>query len=226
MKVLLIFLMFCFTFPIFASDDIPTVPFCEMVKNPKKYFNKTIRLTATFTQATEAQYLDDNETCPLLHDDQIGIGYSNTNVKQVAKNNQNIQKINSDEFGRRAIVTIVGSLKNTSRRDFAWYRYRFDIAKFEKISHIIEEYNGKLEATKTYRGEVKSDKLFGITLVKPYKLPSHHALRIEWINLDDFAELKNFTTKKIIFRVLAREIQKMTKDRWNTRIRCKIIRVE
>ncbi len=231
MKMLLIFSMFCFAIPIFASDKningaIPTVSFCEMVKHPKKYFNKTIRLTATFTRATEAQYLSDNKNCPLSHDNQIGIGYAKNRETQVAQNEENIDKIGSDEFGGRAIVTVVGSLKNFSRRDFAWYQYRFDIAKFEKVSHVVQTYTGELDGGKTYRAEVKADKDFGINFVKPYKLPFHYALRLEWTNLNDFPILKNFTTKKIVFSVLDKEIKQMTENRWNILIQCKIIRVE
>ncbi len=231
MKTLLIFLMFCFAFPILANDkkmkdEIPTIEFCEMVKNPEKYFDKTIRVIATFTQAAEAQYLDDNKNCPLSHDDQIGISYAKTDEKQLAENNANTRKIGSVEFGGRAIVTVIGSLKNASRRDFAWYQYRFDIAKFEKISHIVEDYKGELDGAKTYRAEIKPDKDFGINFVKPYKLLFHYAYRIEWTNLKDFPGLKNFTTKKIVFSVLAKDIKQMTESHWNITLKCKIIRVE
>src|SRR5882672_8864929 len=59
-----------------TMEDIPTVSFCELVKKADSYFGKRVRMTATFMQATEGQYLLD-ETC-----DQMGIGpYANTKEK-------------------------------------------------------------------------------------------------------------------------------------------------
>jgi hypothetical protein len=237
MKLMLIFLISWSAVSTFANpqklkkqirmnDEIPTVAFCEMVKNPKSYFDKTIRLIAIFTQATEAQYLSDEKNCPLSHDDQIGVSYSSKDENQVADNNTNIRKIGSAEFGSRVFVTVVGSLKNQSRRDFAWYRYRFDIANFEEISHIINEYKGELEATKTYQAEVRSDKNLGLTFIIPFRPPFHQAYRIEWINLKEFSALKNFQTKEIVFSVLLKDTKQITESRWNTTLKCKIIRIE
>jgi hypothetical protein len=212
---------------ILINNEIPKVTFCEMVKNPKAYFDKTIRITATFSQATEAQYLND-ETCPLTHDEQIGIGYVDSDKNQNTLNNANIEKINSREYGSKAVVTIVGILRNSSRRDFAWYQYRFDIINFENISHIVVPYNRELDAGKTYRAEVNSDKIFGLSFVNPFRLPEHYAYRIEWTNLKDFDELKKieFAPKTIVFSVLSKQIKQMTESRWNMTIECKIIRVE
>jgi hypothetical protein len=99
------------------NDDIPTVSFCEMVKNPENYFEKTIRITATFTQANEGQYLSDS-ACPLSHDDQIGIGHITQSEQEIAGKNEQLRKISSPKFGHKAVVTIVGRLCNISRRDF------------------------------------------------------------------------------------------------------------
>jgi hypothetical protein len=231
MKMLLILLTPLFAVSISANgnkmkDKMLTVTFCEMVKHPEKYFNKTIRITATFTQSVEAQYLNDDKKCPLSHDHRIGVSYPETNEKQIAEINESIDRIQSEEFGSRAIVTVVGKLKNVSARRFAWYQYRFDIAKFEKISQVVEEYKGELESAKTYRAEVRADKNFGIYFVKTYKLPFHYALRIEWTNLKDFPELKSFIKKKIIFTALSNEIKQIDENRWNIEIHCKIILVE
>jgi hypothetical protein len=213
----------------FMNDKIPTVAFCEMVKNPKAYFDKKIRVTATFTQATEAQYLND-EACPLTHDQQIGIGYAESGENGRILNSANIEKINSPEYGSQALVTIIGILRNSSRRDFAWYQYRFEIDKFENISHVITLYNQELEAAKTYRTAVYFDKNLGLSLVKPFRLPAHYAYRVEWLNLDEFPELKklasNAASKTIVFSVLSKQIKQMTESRWNVSYECKIIRVE
>ena len=210
-------------------DKIPTVAFCEMVKNPKVYFDKTIRLTATFTQATEAQYLND-EACPLTHDEQIGVGYAESDKNQLSLNISNMAKINSPEYGSRAIVTIIGVLKDSSLHAFAWYQYRFEIVKFENVSHVIAPYNQELEASQTYRTDVYFDKNLGLSLVKPFRLPAHYAYHVDWVNLKKFPELKKIESKTapqtIVFSVLSKQIKQMTESRWNVIYECKIIRVE
>ena len=53
---------------------IPTVPFCDMVKTPAKYFDKTVRITAEISLTGDSgQYLND-AACPLHRDDAIGVG--------------------------------------------------------------------------------------------------------------------------------------------------------
>jgi hypothetical protein len=208
------------------NNKIPTVHFCEMVKHPEKYFDQSIRITATFTQATEGQYLSDEKKCPLSHDDQIGVGYDKSESLKSEDFNQSFKKIQSVEFGSRAVVMLVGVLRNVSRRDFSWYRFRFDISKFEEISQVIEDYGRDLVAQITYRAEVQKDKNFGIGLVKLYPLPHHYAQRFEWTNLKDFPVLKEFEKRIVVFTVLSNEIKQIFENRWNVTIRCKIVRVE
>ena len=208
------------------KDEISNVAFCEMVKNPQAYFEKTIRLTAVYMQADEGRYLNDDDNCPLSHDDQIGAEYFKTDDSEVVKLNENIKKVSSVEYGHRAKVTVIGKLRDISLHAFAWYRYRFDIIRFEAVSQVIEEYEGRLDGTKTYRAEVRKDKFFGINFVPPYPFREHYATRIEWTNLKKFPELKKFKTRKIVFTVLSNEIKQMTVNRWNNTIRCKIIRLE
>ena len=213
----------------FMKAEIPTVSFCEMVKKPKAYFDKTIRVTATFTQATEAQYLND-ETCPLTQDEQIGVGYAESGKKQQLLNISNMAKIRSPEYGSRAVVTIIGVLKDSSLHAFAWYQYRFEIDNFENVSHVIAPYNQELEASQTYRTDVYFDKNLGLSLVKPFRLPAHYAYHVDWVNLKKFPELKKIESKTapktIVFSVLSKQIKQMTESRWNVNYECKIIRVE
>jgi len=98
-------------------EDIPTVSFCELVKKADSYFGKRVRLTATFMQATEGQYLID-ETC-----DQMGIGpYANTKEKlginyagidkaSIDAINKSLKQIQSFADGH-AIVEVIGTLRN------------------------------------------------------------------------------------------------------------------
>ncbi len=212
-----------------ATEEIPTVAFCEMVKNPKLYFDKTVRLTAIYKMATEAQYLSD-ENCPLSHDDQIGIRYADINEQQRELLRREFAKFRSNEYGGQARVTIVGILRNKSRRDFAWYRYRFDIISLEKISHLVSTYQGELQGGTTYRAAVRGDKNSGLALVTPVRMPEHHAVHIEWTNLSEFPALEKLRhssrEQQIVFSVIFDERKQMTVQRWNRTIKVKIIRIE
>lgn len=239
MKILLISIYFCVLFVISSNaqsasqsmikEKIPTVAFCEMVKNPKTYFDKPIKITAEYLQATEGAYLADSE-CPLSHDDQIGANLEYADTEEWKTERDKINKISTPEYGSKARIIVVGILKNESRRDFAWYKYRFDIIRVEEVSHIVEDFQDTLEAGKTYRAMVKFDKNFGIAPVKTLQIPIHYAVRIEWTNLKEFPELKKLqktdAQKQIVFSVVSKDSKQMTVDRWNMTLRCKIIRVE
>lgn len=209
-----------------ATEEIPTIAFCEMVKNPKLYFDKTVRLTATLEQATEAQYLSD-EKCPLSHDDQIGVGYAVISPEQSADRNRMISKFSLPEYGGKANVRVTGMLRDSSRRDFAWYQYRFDIISIEEMSHITVPYKGELQGGRTYVAAVRGDSDNGLSLVIPVRMPYHYAVRVEWTNLEEFPSLKqlqnNSREQQIVFSVISDEIRQMTERRWNRTISCKII---
>jgi hypothetical protein len=212
-----------------SKAEIPNVAFCEMIKNPRLYFDQPIRISATFLQATEGAYLGD-DACPLAHDDQIGAVFEYAEAEQLPILREQILKIGEPEYGGKARILAVGILRAESRRDFAWYKYRFDILRIEKISHVVVSYSGLLEGGTTYRAAIRFDKNFGITTVNPVQMPSHYGLRIEWANLADFPELKKLrrrsAERQIIFSVVSTESKQMTVKRWNMTIRCKIISVE
>src|SRR5262249_55667921 len=84
-----------------TRGEIPTVAFCEMAKNAHLYFDRPIRIKAVYSQATEGAYLID-ESCPLNHDDQIGVG-NEIDEKQREHNNKIHSQIMEGEYGGRAI---------------------------------------------------------------------------------------------------------------------------
>jgi len=215
-----------------AADDagtaeIHTIDFCEMVKNPQFYFDKTVRLVATYEMATEGQYLRDDR-CQLTHDQQIGAGLEVRDEKQSEILNTELRKISSNEFGGRAIVTLVGKLRNASRHDFVWYEYRFEIIKVEKITPVMVPYERELQAGISYRATVRGDEDFGLSLIPPPRVREYHSMRIEWINLGDFPGLEKLGAheRRIVFTVLVDELKQMTQFRWNRNVKCKIIRLE
>jgi hypothetical protein len=213
-----------------ATNEIRTVEFCELIKNPRPYFDKQVRIIARYEMATEGQYLRDDK-CPLSHDRQIGVGHrAILDEKQSELLNTELRRISKHEYGGRAMVTMVGILRNASRRDFVWYQYRFDIVKVESISPVIVPYERELQAGVTYRGIVRGDRVLDLSLIPPPRISEHHAQRIEWINLSEFPELEKLQPvsggQQISFTVLSDEIKQMTELRWNRTIKCKIIRLE
>lgn len=212
-----------------GTEEIPTVGFCEMVKHAPAYFDKTVRLVARYEMATEGRYLND-ANCPLTHDQQIGAGSGVLNPKQQEILNAQLRKIARSEYGGRAVVTVVGVLRNSSLRAFAWYQYRFDIVRVEAISPVTVPYEGELQASVTYLANVSTGDRGSLSLVPALRLREHHATRIVWTNLNDFPKLRHLTDKarvrRILFTVLSDDIREMTATRWNRTIRCKIVHVD
>lgn len=212
-----------------VENEVPTVTFCELVKHPTRYFDKPVRLTATIEIATEASYLRD-DACALKQDDQIGVGYKSADEQAQRILNTEIRKLSTIEFGGRARVTVIGMLRNSSRRDFASYRYRFDVSRLENISPVIVPYEGALQAGKTYRAFVRRDARLGLTFVTRLRTPEHIAVNIDWTNLNNFpalVKLKDDSVElQIVFTVISDQLKQMTQTRWNRSLECKILRVE
>ncbi|MBV9209688.1 MAG: hypothetical protein JOZ52_03610 [Acidobacteria bacterium] len=143
---------------------------------------------------------------------------------------RDVLKMQNIEYGGRARVTVVGVLRNKSRRDFMWYHYRFDILGFEEIAHVVVPYEGALQAGTTYRASVRGDRRRGLSLVPQVRMQEHYALLVEWTNLKEFPALKRLRDgsgqQQIVFSVISDEIKQIDVMRWNRTIQCKIIRVE
>jgi hypothetical protein len=93
------------------------------------------------------------------------------------------------------------------------------------------EFEGWLEEGSTYHAPVTCDEVEKWRTVVPFRIPFHHAVRIEWTNLSDFPQLDKAKNddcrRRIVFKVIARETVKVSgRDRWNTTYECKIIAVE
>ncbi|HEV7680518.1 MAG TPA: hypothetical protein VGO68_00230 [Pyrinomonadaceae bacterium] len=218
--------------PTVAQQEVPTVDFCELVKHPETYFDKTIRITAAYQIGYEGSNLN-NVHCVRSHDDSIGAGFVRIDEAQSKTVNRGVEMIMSGKAGEQPRVTVVGMLRNSSRRDFAWYRYRFEIIRFEDIRDDIFErivsYDSTLQAGLTYRAMVKHDSNFGLSFSSPLRIPSHQAINLEWTNLKEFSALQNLrenAQKQIIFRVNKDEVQQMGPRRWNRTLQLEILLVE
>ena len=210
------------------GKEIPTVGFCQMVKHPQLYFDRTIRITATVEPRIEGTTLNDVR-CVRSYDDQIGLGTVEVE-KQAASLAKGFEKIRSGMAGEQPRVTAIGILRNKLRRDFEWYRYRFDIIAFEDIHQDVSEtiitYGGTLGASTTYRATVRSDKNFGLAPVPPLRILLHQAARLEWINLKEFRaleQLRGSSQRQIVFRVRSDDIHEMNQRRWNRTLQLEIL---
>lgn len=211
-----------------SKDAIPTIAFCELVKNPKPYFDKSIRLMANLELATEASYLRD-ENCVVSRDEQIGVRYMSDTDGQRDLLNKEIRKIRSIEYGGKAAVTVVGMLRNQASRSFAWYGYRFDVSRIEGVSPVVSRYEGSLQEGLTYGGTVRPDSLRGLILVTPVRIQPGVATRIEWVNLKDFPSLTSgppHRERPIVFTVVSDETKQMTERRWNRTVELRVVSVD
>ena len=207
------------------NDDVPTIAFCELVKDPKPYFDKSIRVRANLELATEASYLKD-ENCVVSRDDQIGVRYMSDTDGQRDLLNKEIRKIRSREYGSKATVTVVGILRNQSSRSFAWYGYRFEVSRIERVLPVVSRYEGNLREGLTYSGTVRPDSLRGLVLVIPVRVQPGVTTRVEWVNLKDFPSLTfepPNQEQQIVFTVVADETKQMTERRWARTVELRVV---
>ena len=93
------------------------------------------------------------------------------------------------------------------------------------------EYEGWLEEGSTYHASVTCDEVEGWRTVVPFRIPFHHAVRIEWTNLSEFPQLDKAKNddcqRRLVFKVIKKETTKASgQNRWNTTYECKIIAVD
>src|SRR6185369_2457853 len=162
------------------KEAIPNVTFCEMVKQPQLYFGKTIRIKATFEIRTEGSTLN-HQLCPRSHDDQIGASTVRINDEQIRLVNRDFGRIRSGTAGIHPRVTVVGILRNISRRAFDWYRYRFDIIRFEDIQKEIPEQSfGDKVTTVDFCDLMKNPRRYFNQTVR---------IKAQWLSGDEFSYL-------------------------------------
>lgn len=175
-----------------SPQKVPTITFCEMVKHPERYFEKTIRITATFEIHTEGSTLNDS-FCPRSHDDQIGVSAVKIHESQIRLLNRDFERIRAGRSGLRPRVTAVGILRNVSRRSFDWYRYRFDVIRFESI-HPGNPPPNNAEDGSAGSSQSSSDEIPNVdfcSMVRNPRLYFNKTVRIEatWQSGDEFAYL-------------------------------------
>ena len=208
-----------------AQPSVPTVDFCEIVRRPQRFFNLTVRIKAKWVAGDEFSYLNDDR-CPSTATNDIAVRFVDGQDEAIRIN---VSKIMSHEYGSRAWITAVGTLRNPGKY-YGYFRYRFEILRFENVEHVITPYQGTLDGYHAYRALVRGDKESGLLLIPPLHIEFHYAVRIEWINLSEFPELERLREtsgeRTIVFSVISDERKQITAQRWNRTLECKIIRVE
>ena len=209
------------------AQNIPTIDFCEIVKGPHRYYDRTVRIEALWESGHEFSYLSDVR-CPPRFRHEIAVGLPTTGPLGDEIRAQ-VHKIQSREYAGRALIRAVGILQKPGRY-YGYYRYQFQILRIEEIKHVIHNYSGQLEAGKTYRAVVRGDKNVELKLIPPLHLIFHQSVGIDWTNLSEFPALEklreNSGERQIIFSVLSDERRQMTESRWSRMLECKIIRIE
>lgn len=203
-------------------ENIPTIDFCELARHPGLYFNKTVRIEAMWLMGFEFSYLTDDR-CPLKFTHDIAVRYVNDEARADAR------ELTSHEYGGRAIIRVVGVLRNPGRY-YGYFRYLFEINRIEDVAHVVVPYQGMLEPGKTYRAVVRGDGDLGLILVPALRLRLHEAVSIDWTNLNEFPALEklrdNSQQQQIVFSVISDKRMQMSEQRWNRALECKIIRIE
>lgn len=204
-----------------APETVRDVDFCDIVKEPRQFFTQTIRIKAIWQQGHEFSYLN-GVGCPTKFRHEIAARWLNSQ-------DPNLSKMMSREYGGRAIVTAVGTLRAPGKY-YGYFRYQFEIRRLEDVKHVIEPYDGTVEAGRTYRAVVRGDKDLELVLSPRVRIEFHYAYHIEWINLSEFPELKGLHEtsgeRTIVFSVISSERRQMTERRWNRSLQMKIVRVE
>jgi len=214
------------------KTEIATVSFCELWKQPGRYFNRPVRTTATMMSGDEGGASLYDPRCP---QDLFKIGAQTVDINDAQW--EELQR-QTAKFPKQVVdqprITVIGILRNKPL-NYYWYsrtRYRFDILNYEDFrddeSEKLQSYSGDLQPGRTYRAVIEGDKNFGLNLRPPVKIPIHHSYHLDWTNLDQFPKLKalhvSWRNSFVLFRVLSVEVEYMGDRRWNSTFRLQILK--
>lgn len=204
-----------------------TGEFCDLLRAPQ--FDKVVEVGARYELGEHGAYLS-HPSCPTTYDDRVGVGFADIDGASRTLRDYAVHRLSEVEFGGKANVKVVGLLRDAPLRGFSWYRYRLDVIRFERIDHVVEPYAGLLQAGNTYRTAVRGDRLFGLALVEPVRVPLHYAIRMEWTNRAAFPALVRLRlgapALMVTFSVVGDQIRQVTEQRWSRTLKLKVLAVE
>jgi hypothetical protein len=142
------FLGFAVALCIAAQDrpnaSIPTVDFCDLIKNPAAYANKTIRLKAILLE-NQTPRVDGGD--PILYDSRcqssdfsVTVTFSETFKTNTAYETlRRIRGAPDEADNSRAVVTLVGEFQYSGQREYGhldWANSQVLIHEIESVSPI------------------------------------------------------------------------------------------
>ena len=119
-----------------ADDPVATVTYCELMKDPKRYHDKVVRVNAVYGRDFEQSFLSDQEDCS--KESATWVSYYKTFVidgdSEEAKNNRNVSG-----FGKW-LITAVGKFRRAEGDQrfghLACCKYDFALIRIEKSEKL------------------------------------------------------------------------------------------
>lgn len=202
---------------------IPALSYCGLLYDRERYLNQKVSIYADLELNTPNPSLydsncDEPAIGPSRTKERLGVSYTDAAVEK-----ERTALFRAPRFGGRARVSVVGILRDDSSRAKDTYNYRFEITEMKSAEPILLPYQGVLEAGWTYTDAFDHVPAHGLQLSSPWKIPFHHAARIEWANAKAFPILRSIGRRFITFRVLSKTTQPMGTNRWNDEYVCEIV---
>jgi hypothetical protein len=218
---------------------IPTITFCELMLNRKKYLGKPIGIYADLEHhASPTRDLKHVSIDEFLHDlecDRLEVGNARTREKigiaypddaaEAAALRMRIAKLRGEPFHSRARVLVFGTLRKDSNHLPYEYEYQFEIGEFKSIEPIILPYQGTLKNGWTYSDTFDHAGGPNIKLSSRLKPRLHYAERIDW-KYTGHTALINPGRKHIVFRVSYVTTHMIAPDRWDETYTCEILELK
>jgi len=214
--------------------QIPNISFCELVKNPERYLDKTVEvyadieyavaILATGERRNEHEFLydvdcDSQGMADLRTKESVRVGYIGK-PDDIMRMRSVTNRIRGLDFGGRGKATFQGKLQQIDKPVPYGPSLRFDISSVKQLERLVLTYQGEIKL-----GWFSSATIVGgqpLALSSPLKMPFHHVGRIDWRNVEKFPILKQKGLRAIIFRAQSETTQMVGKGRWDSVYQCEI----
>ena len=109
-------------------ETVRTIDFCKLIKQPYRFMDQTVRITAKWEIAGEIQSLNGMH-CRAEYIERLGTTFANEKDEAIK---WNVSRVQSREFDGRAKITVVGTLRDPTRGEGS--ALKFEIFRFEDIA--------------------------------------------------------------------------------------------
>ena len=206
--------------------EIPSITFCTLMADREYLIGKRVQIYADMELGVEeGSYLHDPECNRARMSERIGFGYDEKKLGNGPVIREILQQKGFETYVTRVRVMVEGVLREETQQTKHNYPYVFIIERFLSVDNIVVPYEGELKSGWIYSDTIDHVKDSELKLSSPLNRIFHHAQLIEWTNEDKFQALSRSGQKYITFRVVSREIQQMTRWRWDDVYTCEIIQI-